>query len=136
MLLFVTRTCVCVAQVRNEELSELDALYRSVCFVEVRECRSEPAGKSNVLLQSFISRHRLQTSSLISDTHYITQSAGRICRALFEVDSQCPNLRPPPIISFMSNTASFFFSLIIHRFLCEVLDFCSFSGHLVFVRLL
>ncbi|OCK86369.1 Sec63-domain-containing protein [Lepidopterella palustris CBS 459.81] len=44
-----------------------------------------PHGKTNILLQSYISRARLEDYTLVSDTNYITQNATRICRALFMI---------------------------------------------------
>ena len=42
-------------------------------------------GKVNVLLQAYISRARVDSFSLTADLSYISQSAGRIFRALFEL---------------------------------------------------
>ncbi|KAK5293299.1 putative steryl acetyl hydrolase mug81, partial [Cryomyces antarcticus] len=42
-------------------------------------------GKTNVLLQSYISRARLEDFTLVSDTAYVAQNAARICRALFMI---------------------------------------------------
>ena len=42
-------------------------------------------GKINLLLQAYISRASLEDFALISDTSYISQSAPRILRALFEI---------------------------------------------------
>ena len=44
-----------------------------------------PQGKTNVLLQSHISRARLEDYTLQSDTSYVAQNATRICRALFMI---------------------------------------------------
>ena len=44
-----------------------------------------PHGKTNVLLQAYISRAPLDDFTLISDTNYVEQNAARICRALFMV---------------------------------------------------
>jgi antiviral helicase SLH1 len=41
--------------------------------------------KVNILLQSYISQHRLEDFALVSDQAYIAQNAGRIVRALFEI---------------------------------------------------
>ena len=41
--------------------------------------------KTNVLLQSYISRARVEDFTLISDTAYVAQNAARICRALFMI---------------------------------------------------
>ena len=42
-------------------------------------------GKVNILLQSYISQHRMDDFALISDQAYVAQNAGRIVRALFEI---------------------------------------------------
>ncbi|OJD39756.1 activating signal cointegrator 1 complex subunit 3 [Diplodia corticola] len=44
-----------------------------------------PHSKTNVLLQSYISKARLEDYTLQSDTHYVAQNATRICRALFMI---------------------------------------------------
>jgi replicative superfamily II helicase len=45
----------------------------------------EFSGKANVLLQAYISRARINSFTLISDTNYIASNAGRVSRALFEM---------------------------------------------------
>lgn len=42
-------------------------------------------GKTNVLLQSYISKANLEDFTLVSDTNYVAQNAARICRALFMI---------------------------------------------------
>ena len=42
-------------------------------------------GKVNILIQTHISRGRMRSFSLISDMNYVTQNAGRIARAIFEI---------------------------------------------------
>jgi len=42
-----------------------------------------PHAKTNILLQAYISRARLEDFTLFSDSAYIAQNAARICRALF-----------------------------------------------------
>jgi antiviral helicase SLH1 len=42
-------------------------------------------GKVNILLQSFISRANIEDFALVSDSGYVAQNAGRICRALFQI---------------------------------------------------
>ncbi|TGZ81838.1 putative DEAD/DEAH box helicase [Ascodesmis nigricans] len=44
-----------------------------------------PHGKTNILLQSYISRANLEDFALVSDSAYVAQNAGRICRALFHM---------------------------------------------------
>jgi len=45
----------------------------------------ESAGKANVLFQTYISQGKLTGFTVISDTNYVAQNAGRVGRALFEV---------------------------------------------------
>ena len=42
-------------------------------------------GKVNVLLQAYISRANIEDFALVSDSAYVAQNAGRICRALFHI---------------------------------------------------
>ena len=98
-------------RVREEELPELDILKQR-CHMECKAPVENAEGKINVLmqvrpsdygrclpvavsdapfsplcavLQAFISRLPISSFTLSSDTSYITQSAGRVSRALFEV---------------------------------------------------
>ena len=70
--------------VREEEKMELAKLLEAVP-IPVKETVDEPKAKVNVLLQAFISQLRLDGFVLIADMTYVTQSAGRILRALFEI---------------------------------------------------
>lgn len=71
-------------RVRDEELSELDRLKRH-CPIELRDAVENKHGKICVLLQTYISGVRPTSFTLISDMSYVTQSAGRIARGLFEI---------------------------------------------------
>jgi activating signal cointegrator complex subunit 3 len=71
-------------KVRDEELAELDML-RAEAHIKVRGDFVHTQAKVNVLLQAYISNAPVRGFTLISDTAYITQSAGRIARALFEI---------------------------------------------------
>jgi pre-mRNA-splicing helicase BRR2 len=53
--------------------------------IPVKESQEEPSAKINVLLQTYISQLKLEGLSLTSDMVFITQSAGRLMRALFEI---------------------------------------------------
>lgn len=53
--------------------------------IPVKESVDDPSAKINVLLQAFISRLKLEGFALVADMVYVTQSAGRILRALFEI---------------------------------------------------
>lgn len=58
----------------------LQSFTRSLCML----CKSR-SGKTNVLIQAYISRCSFDAFSLVADTNYISQNIGRICRALFEL---------------------------------------------------
>jgi pre-mRNA-splicing helicase BRR2 len=70
--------------VRHEEKVELTRLIERVP-VPIKESVDEPAAKMNVLLQSYISQLKLEGYALMSDMVYVTQSAGRIIRSIFEI---------------------------------------------------
>ncbi|KAG5462684.1 MAG: Sec63 Brl domain-containing protein, partial [Olpidium bornovanus] len=70
--------------VREEEKLELAKLLERVP-IPVKESVEEPTAKINVLLQSYISHLKLEGFALVSDMVYVTQSAGRILRAVFEI---------------------------------------------------
>ena len=70
--------------VRKEENQELERLLGRVP-IPVKESKNEPQAKINVLLQAFISRLKLEGLALMADLVYVTQSAGRVLRAIFEI---------------------------------------------------
>ncbi|GAV65809.1 DEAD domain-containing protein/Helicase_C domain-containing protein/Sec63 domain-containing protein [Cephalotus follicularis] len=70
--------------VRQDEKLELANLLGHVP-IPVKESLEEPSAKINVLLQAYISQLKLEGLSLTSDMVFITQSAGRLLRALFEI---------------------------------------------------
>jgi pre-mRNA-splicing helicase BRR2 len=70
--------------VREEEKLELLKLLERVP-VPVKESIEEPTAKINVLLQAYISQLKLDGFALVSDMVYVTQSACRILRAIFEM---------------------------------------------------
>ncbi|KAI5838977.1 putative pre-mRNA splicing helicase [Morchella snyderi] len=70
--------------VRSEERLELQKLLARVP-IPVKESIEEPQAKINVLLQAYISRLKLEGLALMADMVYVTQSAGRILRAIFEI---------------------------------------------------
>ncbi|KII64997.1 U5 small nuclear ribonucleoprotein helicase [Thelohanellus kitauei] len=70
--------------VRAEEKIELQQLLEKVP-IPIKESIEDPAAKINVLLQSYISQLKLDGFVLMSDMIYITQSAGRLVRAIFEI---------------------------------------------------
>ncbi|KAI5798917.1 putative pre-mRNA splicing helicase [Geopyxis carbonaria] len=70
--------------VRSEEKLELSKLLTRVP-IPVKEGIEEPQAKINVLLQAYISRLGLEGLAMMADMVYVTQSAGRILRAIFEI---------------------------------------------------
>lgn len=70
--------------VRQDEKMELAKLLDRVP-IPIKESLEEPSAKINVLLQAYISQLKLEGLSLTSDMVFITQSAGRLLRALFEI---------------------------------------------------
>ncbi|KAI8807156.1 Sec63 Brl domain-containing protein [Cladochytrium replicatum] len=70
--------------VREEEKLELTKLLERVP-IPVKESVEEPTAKINVLLQAYISQLKLEGFALMSDMVYVTQSASRILRAVFEI---------------------------------------------------
>lgn len=69
---------------REEEKQDLAKLMFKVP-VPIKGTIDEPASKINVLLQAYISQFKLDGYALASDMVYVSQSAGRIFRALFEI---------------------------------------------------
>lgn len=74
-------------RVREEEKLELSRLAERIP-IPVKESLEEPTAKVNVLLQSFISNLSLDGLALRADMVYVTQSAARLCRAMFYVAVQ------------------------------------------------
>lgn len=70
--------------VREEEKLELQKLLERVP-IPVKEGIDEPTAKINVLLQTYISQLKLEGFALMADMVYVTQSAGRLIRAIFEI---------------------------------------------------
>ncbi|KAI9164452.1 Pre-mRNA-splicing helicase BRR2 [Blastocladiella emersonii ATCC 22665] len=70
--------------VREEEKMEVQKLSERVP-IPLKENPDEPTAKINVLLQAHISQLQLDGFSLMADMVYVTQSAQRLFRALFEM---------------------------------------------------
>uniref|UniRef100_A0A0N5ASB3 U5 small nuclear ribonucleoprotein 200 kDa helicase n=1 Tax=Syphacia muris TaxID=451379 RepID=A0A0N5ASB3_9BILA len=70
--------------VREEEKLELQKLAEHVP-IPIKESLEESSAKVNVLLQAYISQLKLEGFALQSDMVFISQSAGRLFRALFEI---------------------------------------------------
>lgn len=70
--------------VRQDEKLEVGKLLERVP-IPVKESLDDPSAKVNVLLQSWVSQLKLEGYVLAADMVYVTQSAGRILRAIFEI---------------------------------------------------
>ncbi|EPX71127.1 ATP-dependent RNA helicase Slh1 [Schizosaccharomyces octosporus yFS286] len=70
---------------RENEHKELESLMERNAPCQLRDSISNTAGKVNVILQSYISKARVEDFTLTSDTNYVAQNAGRISRSLFEI---------------------------------------------------
>ncbi|KTW29425.1 hypothetical protein T552_01377 [Pneumocystis carinii B80] len=70
--------------VREEEKLELQKLLDRVP-IPIKEGAEEPSAKINTLLQAYISKLKLEGFALISDMTYVSQSAKRILRAIFDI---------------------------------------------------
>eukprot|EP01130_Rhizamoeba_saxonica_P004092 TRINITY_DN1684_c0_g1_i1.p1 TRINITY_DN1684_c0_g1~~TRINITY_DN1684_c0_g1_i1.p1 ORF type:complete len:2137 (-),score=539.86 TRINITY_DN1684_c0_g1_i1:63-5960(-) len=70
--------------VRSDEREELEQLLEKVP-IPVKEGVAESSAKINVLLQAYISKLPMDGYSLVADLVYVTQSAGRLLRCLFEI---------------------------------------------------
>nr|XP_026489402.1 putative U5 small nuclear ribonucleoprotein 200 kDa helicase [Vanessa tameamea] len=70
--------------VRDEEKLELHKLMERVP-IPIKESIEEPSAKINVLLQAYISQLKLEGFALMADMVYVTQSAARLLRALYEI---------------------------------------------------
>ncbi|KAJ3042101.1 activating signal cointegrator 1 complex subunit [Rhizophlyctis rosea] len=71
-------------KVREEEITEMKGLEEE-CVCAVKGSVDTNYGKTNILLQSYISRAHIEDFALVSDTAYVAQNAARILRALFEI---------------------------------------------------
>ncbi|XP_076671425.1 activating signal cointegrator 1 complex subunit obelus [Andrena cerasifolii] len=72
-------------KVRDDEIDELERLFRENCELPVPGGAENIYGKVNILLQTYLSHGRVNSFSLISDQAYITQNVVRISRALFKI---------------------------------------------------
>lgn len=81
-------------KLRQEELSELESLAKSTCPLEMRRpyadgenqsLVNDETDKAFVLLQAYISRHRIKSFTLVTDMNYLASNASRVARAVFEM---------------------------------------------------
>eukprot|EP00916_Digyalum_oweni_P004984 GHVL01008895.1.p1 GENE.GHVL01008895.1~~GHVL01008895.1.p1 ORF type:complete len:2144 (+),score=476.12 GHVL01008895.1:34-6465(+) len=70
--------------VREEEKAEIQKLLERVP-IPVKGGPEEASTKVNILLQSYMSKLKLEGFATMSDMIYVQQSAGRIMRAIFEI---------------------------------------------------
>ena len=70
--------------IREEEKIELQKLIESVPL-PVKGSYQDPTTKINILLQAYISKLKMDGYALNADMIFVTQSASRIMRALFEI---------------------------------------------------
>lgn len=70
--------------IRQEEKNEITKLMERAP-IAIKEDVQDPRVKANILLQSYISRFSLEGFALNADMVYITQSAGRLLRAIYEI---------------------------------------------------
>lgn len=75
---------MCDAQVRDEELEELEKMLCDFCELPAAGGVENGYGKINILLQTYIGRGEVDSFSLISDLSYVAQvrRLGFITRAL------------------------------------------------------
>ena len=71
-------------QLRETESKELARLSDSIPCAVGGDKQSAQA-KTNILLQSYIGRARIDDFALVSDSAYVAQNAARICRAIFMI---------------------------------------------------
>lgn len=70
---------------REEESVELKKLLENNATCQIGANLDSAHGKTNILLQAFISKATINDSALYSDANYVAQNSIRICRALFLV---------------------------------------------------
>lgn len=70
--------------IRQEEKLEVQELISRVP-IPIKDSIEDSSAKINVLLQSYISGLQLDGFALVSDMVYVSQSAGRLLRALYEI---------------------------------------------------
>lgn len=68
---------------REDEAKELKDLLDADAPCQIAGDPETAQGKTNILLQSYISQASIKNSALISDSNYVAQNSARICKALF-----------------------------------------------------
>ncbi|KAI8635282.1 Sec63 Brl domain-containing protein [Xylariaceae sp. FL1651] len=72
-------------QSRDSEAKELTRMRHEIIPCAVPGGIDTPQAKTNILLQSYISRAQLEDFALSNDLNYVAQQSARICRALFMI---------------------------------------------------
>ncbi|KAI1304494.1 Sec63 Brl domain-containing protein [Xylaria venustula] len=72
-------------QSRDSEANELTRMRHEVISCEVPGGIDTPQAKTNILLQTYISRVQPEDFALSNDLNYVAQQSARICRALFMI---------------------------------------------------
>ncbi|KAI1093636.1 Sec63-domain-containing protein [Rostrohypoxylon terebratum] len=72
-------------QSRDNEADELTRLKEIAAPCDIGSGIDTPQAKTNILLQTYISRAQPEDFTLGNDLNYVAQQSGRICRALFMI---------------------------------------------------
>uniref|UniRef100_A0A158Q7W7 Activating signal cointegrator 1 complex subunit 3 n=1 Tax=Elaeophora elaphi TaxID=1147741 RepID=A0A158Q7W7_9BILA len=73
-------------KVREEEMMELEELADTSCPFRLKKgALATVPGKVNCLIQAHISRTFIRSYSLFSESMFVQQNCGRLCRSMFEI---------------------------------------------------
>lgn len=77
-------------KLRQEEFGELESLAKSTCPLDMKKDGdnkfvNDEVDKSFVLMQAYISRHRIKSFTLVTDMNYLASNASRVARSIFEM---------------------------------------------------
>jgi activating signal cointegrator complex subunit 3 len=81
-------------KLRQEEFGELEALAKTTCPLKMHKPPADAENQSLVhtevdkcfvLMQAYISRHRIKSFTLVTDMNYLASNAARVARAIFEI---------------------------------------------------
>lgn len=72
---------------RSNEIEELTRLEKDYCVLPYKGQISDYHCKANILLQSHVSRAKIESPTLFSDRAYIAKNAGRMLSAMFKITS-------------------------------------------------
>uniref|UniRef100_A0A1I7VPC0 Activating signal cointegrator 1 complex subunit 3 n=1 Tax=Loa loa TaxID=7209 RepID=A0A1I7VPC0_LOALO len=77
---------ILLIKLREEETVELEELVQTSCPLRLkRGALATVPGKINCLIQAHISRAFIRNYSLVSESMFVQQNCGRLCRAMFEI---------------------------------------------------